>query len=391
MRRLLFLLLLLPLPARAQEADVIVELRTGSSDLRVLAEAQTSVIRGSRALGAKEIQGLSHLPLLHMRLSADRVEQLAALPQVRAVHPNHRVKAARVEGGALIGSPQLRTRYRAGGKGIGVAVFDTGIDASHPELARHVVAGFDFIGNEPFADRNGHGTAVAGIVHGMAPDAHLLSFKVLDDQGNGTEWSVLDGLNFVYANRAAFGGIHVISASIVYGGPTDEDCDAYVPEGPAFDLLDQAGILVVFSAGNDGFRDGISEFACHSKVIAAGSVYDADIGPSHHGSCDDPTTGPGQIACYSNTGKLLDVWAPAEIATTTGSGGGYHGFGGTSAAAPYVAGLIAQLRSKFPKHSAAKIRAALMSTGTPVTDTNGITRRLISGPAAYKKLKKTRR
>jgi subtilisin family serine protease len=391
MRRLLLLLLLLiPQEIRAEDADVIVELRAGSSDLRVLAQAQADVVRGSRALGAKNITGLSHLPLLNLRIPADRLSQLEAVPQVRAVYPNHRVRAARAEGGALIGSPQLRSKYKASGKGIGVAVFDTGIDSSHPELADRVVAGFDFIGNEPFADRNGHGTAVAGIVHGMAPDAHLFSFKVLDDAGNGTEWSVLEGLNAVYANRKAFGGIHVVSASIVYGGPADEDCDEVIPERPAFDLLEQAGILVVFAAGNDGFRNGISEFACHSKVISAGAVYDANIGPSHHGSCDDPTTRAGQIACYSNSGNPLDVFAPAEVARTTMSGGGYGGFGGTSAATPYVAGVIAQLKSKFPKATAAKIRSALMTTGTPLTDTNGITRRLISGTAAYKKLKKSR-
>ncbi|MFL6291044.1 MAG: S8 family peptidase [Thermoanaerobaculia bacterium] len=391
MRRLLLLLLLLiPRTVQAEEADVIVELRAGGSDLRALAQAQTSAIRGSRALGATEVAGLSHFPLLHLRLPADRVRQLAALPEVRAVYPNHRVTAARAEGGALIGSPQLRSKYRARGKGVGVAVFDTGVDASHPELARHVVAGMDFIGDEPFADRNGHGTAVAGIVHGMAPDAHILSFKVLDDEGNGTEWSVLEGLNAVYANRTAFGGIHVISASIVYAGPVDEDCDAFIPERPAFDLLEEAGVLVVFAAGNDGFRDGISEFACHSKVIAAGAVYDADIGPSHHGFCDDPTTQAGQPTCYSNWGEPLDVLAPAEVAWTTASGGGYTGFGGTSAATPYVAGILAQLRSKFPKASAAKIRSALISTGTPVIGPNGLTRNLISGPAAYKKLKKAR-
>ncbi|MEA2559184.1 MAG: hypothetical protein QOH06_688 [Acidobacteriota bacterium] len=389
-QRLLFLLLLawIPQQVQAHEADVIVELRAEGSDLRVLA---STVVSGSRALGAKNVSGLSHFPLLHLQISADRLPQLAALPQVRAVYPNHRVTAARTEGGALIGSPQLRSKYRASGKGIGVAVFDTGIDSSHPELADHVVAGFDFIGNEPFADRNGHGTAVAGIVHGMAPDAHLFSFKVLDDEGNGTEWSVLEGLNAVYANRTAFGGIHVVSASIVYGGPADEDCDDVIPERPAFDLLEAAGVVVVFAAGNDGFRNGISEFACHSKVISAGAVYDADIGPSHHGGCDDPTTRAGQIACYSNSGNPLDVRAPAEVAWTTRSGGGYTGFGGTSAATPYVAGVIAQLRSKFPKATPAKIRSVLMSTGTPLTDTNGITRRLISGPAAYKKLKKSPR
>ncbi|HVG08753.1 MAG TPA: S8 family serine peptidase [Thermoanaerobaculia bacterium] len=391
--RQLLLLCLLWIPQQVQaaeadvEADVIVELRTEGSDLRVLA---TTAITGSRALGAKNVSGLSHFPLLHLQIPADRLPQLTALPQVRAVYPNHRVTAARTEGGALIGSPQLRSKYRASGKGIGVAVFDTGVDSSHPELADHVVAGFDFIGNEPFADRNGHGTAVAGIVHGMAPDAHLFSFKVLDDEGNGTEWSVLEGLNAVYANRTAFGGIHVVTASIVYGGPANEDCDEVIPERPAFDLLEQAGVVVVFAAGNEGFRDGISEFACHSKVISAGAVYDADIGPSHHGSCDDPTTRAGQIACYSNSGNPLDVRAPAEVARTTASGGGYTGFGGTSAATPYVAGVIAQLRSKFPKATPAKIRSVLMSTGTPLTDTNGITRRLISGPAAYKKLKKAR-
>lgn len=393
MRRLLLLLLLFaPLPARADEADVIVVLRTRETAeeprLRMLAAAQAAVARESRALGAKEIAGLSHLPLLHLRIAAEQLPQLTALPQVQAVYPNHRVTAARTEGGALIGSPQLRSKYRAGGKGVGVAVFDTGIDSSHPELADHVVAGFDFIGNEPFADRNGHGTAVAGIVHGMAPDAHLLSFKVLDDAGNGTEWSVLEGLNAVYAHRRDFGGIHVVSASIVYGGPADEDCDAVIPEGPAFDLLEQAGVLVVFAAGNDGFRNGISEFACHSKVISAGAVYDADVGPSFHGACNDRRTRAGQIACYSNSGNPLDVLAPAEVANTTASGGGYTDFGGTSAATPYVAGVLAQLRSRFPKASAAKIRSALMSTGTPLTDTNGITRRLISGPAAFKKLKK---
>lgn len=389
-QRLLFLLILawLPQPALAEEADVIVELRAGDADLRVLSQAQTDAMRGSRALGAKNVTGLSHLPLLHLQIPADRLPQLAALPQVRAVYPNHRVTAARAEGGPLVGSPQLRSKYKAGGKGIGVAVFDSGIDASHPELADRVVAGFDFIGDEPLADRNGHGTAVAGIIHGMAPDAHLFSFKVLDDAGNGTEWSVLEGLNAVYANRNAFGGIHVVSASIVYGGPADEDCDDYIPERPAFDLLEKAGVLVVFAAGNDGFRNGISEFACHSKVISAGAVYDADIGPSHHGFCDDPTTRAGQIACYSNSGEPLDVLAPAEVAWTTRAGGGYTGFGGTSAATPYVAGVIAQLRSKFPKATPARIRSALTSTGTPVTETNGITRRLISGPAAYKKLKK---
>lgn len=76
----------------------------------------------------------------------------------------------------------------------------------------------------------------------------------------------------------------------------------------------------------------------------------------------------------------------AETTPTDISSVGYRTFGGTSAAAPYVAGVIAQLRSRIPKATPAKIRAALMSTGTPIRDINGIVRNLISGPGAYKKL-----
>jgi subtilisin family serine protease len=147
-------------------------------------------------------------------------------------------------------------------------------------------------------------------------------------------------------------------------------------------------VLVAFAAGNDGFRNGISEFACHSKVISVGAVYDADIGPRDAG-CGDPATYAGKPACYSNWGEPLDVLAPAEIAWTTGAGGGYHGFGGTSAATPYVAGVLAQLRSRFPKASAEQLRSALISTGTPITEA-GITRNLINGPAAYRKLKRSK-
>lgn len=389
------------LAAKAQEEiEVIVELAvTADQDLSRLESAdpgylqqiertQATVAHRSRALGAQEISGLSHFPLLHMRLRADKVRRLAGLPHVIAIYANNPLAAARAEGGAIIGAPQLRTQYGAGGRGVGVAVFDTGIDARHSELSDHIVAGADLSGgDDPFVDRQGHGTSVAGIVHSMAPDAHIFSFKVLGDTGEGSEWNIVAGLNVAYANRNSFGGIHVINASLAGGGPINKDCDKGNPANRIINSLFKAGVVMVFSSGNEGFLDGVSAASCHSKVIAVGAVYDADIGPTSFGFCEEDSTRAGQIACYSNSGNPLDVLAPAHNARTTATGGGYTDtFGGTSAAAPYVAGVIAQLRSRLPKATPVKIRSALMSTGTPLRDLNGITRRLIFGPSAYKKL-----
>jgi subtilisin family serine protease len=377
------------------ELDIIVELaaqdsgpKAEAADVRSIQAAETAVAAALIAHGAQEVEGLSHHPLLRAQVPAAELAAVARIPSVAAIYANEPVQAARVEGGSMIGAFHLQAQSFARGQGVGVAVFDTGIDASHPEFVDRVVAGIDVIsGGDPFTDVEGHGTAVAGIVHGMAPDAHLFAFKVLDDEGHGSQFSIIAGLNSAYANRSAFGGIRVINASLAGGGPVNANCDKRNAASGIIKKLDKAGIVMVFSSGNDGYLNGISAFACHSKLIAVGAVYDGDIGPQEFSNCHDDTTTAGQIACYSNSGVLLDVLAPAHNTLTTAPGGGYEPyFGGTSAAAPYVAGVIAQLRSRLPHAKPAKIRNALLTTGTPLLDSNGVVRRLVSATAAYRKL-----
>ena len=102
------------------------------------------------------------------------------------------------------------------------------------------------------------------------------------------------------------------------------------------------------------------------------------------GSCSDPQTAADAVACFSDSGERLDVWAPADCATTPTLGGGNEFcFTGTSAATPYAAGVAALLADAIPDVSATALRAALRATGTDVTDTrNGITRKRIDAGAA---------
>ncbi|HEV3139072.1 MAG TPA: S8 family peptidase, partial [Vicinamibacterales bacterium] len=147
------------------------------------------------------------------------------------------------------------------GKGVGVAVIDSGINAQHTALANKVVASVSFVAGDPStADVFGHGTHVAGIVAGqptnvtalygggIAPGAQLINVRVLGDDGSGYTSNVIDGIEWVINNRARY-NIRVINLSL--GHPVFESCvdDPLCQEvGKAV----QAGIVVVAAAGNYG-------------------------------------------------------------------------------------------------------------------------------------------
>jgi len=310
------------------------------------------------------------------------------------------VFAQRSQGGALINAPALRASHGANGSGVGVAVLDSGIDGTHPELASRIVAEGDFTGTtgSGLIDDTGHGTACGGIIAGtsggMAPQASLWAIKVLKADGQGSTFDILAGLNAIYASRNDFGGLDIVNMSLGSRGPYNSDCDAQSPFNPIFNSLYNAGIAIFVSSGNNGDIAGIGHPACHSKAVAVGAVYDANIGPASFdnvpgqgGTCTDSTTAADQITCYSDSGNPLDILAPSHCATTPKPGGGNEScFGGTSAAAPYAAGVGAQILSIRPSTSPAQLRNAFMTTGKPLTDVNGITRSRIDAVQAYQAL-----
>jgi subtilisin family serine protease len=352
------------------------------------------------------------MPVVLLRIPRAAVPALAGDPRVERVRSNGRVRVLDAEGEALMKVPELRS---AGveGAGVTVAVIDTGIDYTHPELplGTKTVNLYDAIDRDGDAmDGYGHGTPVAGIIAGLgsgiARAAKVAAVRVLDNRGEGTDANVLEGIDAVLASLAAGNphGIRVVNMSL--GGYFDDtrppdpgSCDALAADyKSAFDLLSQAGVLVVAASGNGGCTTGIVLPACVSNTLAVGAVYDAAVSAQFFGrgqclptGCADGTPAADQVACYSDSGDRLDVLAPSQCAQAPRKGGGTIScFGGTSGAAPYASGVAALLFGAEPSRGPIEVKAAMRSTGTPVTDPrNGITRNRLDAPAALAALRST--
>jgi thermitase len=228
------------------------------------------------------------------------------------------------------------------GNGVIVALLDTGVDSTHPDLSDRVIGGYNFVDdNADATDVNSHGTACAGImvasskstegVRGIVPEAYLLPIKVMNDKGKGESFAVIEGI--VYAVDQ---GAKVLNLSIGTRGLSSALNDAIT-------YALSKGALVVAAAGNDGTPEILMP-AGYKDVICVGAV-DGNL----------------QYAPFSNYGDKLDIVAPGVAINTTAPEGKYIEFSGTSAAAPYVSGALAALMSENPYLSSTKIRERLLA------------------------------
>lgn len=230
---------------------------------------------------------------------------------------------------------------RSTGAGVTVAVLDSGVEASHPDLVGQVLSGFNTTGDgrSPQDDANGHGTHVAGTiaavrnngigVAGVAPDAKILPVTVLDEDGGGYVSDVADGISW-----AADHGAKVINMSL--GG---DSSSASVTTAVAY--AKQKGVTLVAAAGNES-QSSASFPAALDDVIGVAAL--AKPGTS--------------LASYSNHGPGVDVSAPgSQILSTTDYT--YQYFSGTSMASPHVAGVAALVLSLSPS---ANVKSTITST-----------------------------
>jgi thermitase len=218
-----------------------------------------------------------------------------------------------------------------------VAVLDTGIDSTHPDLAGKVTAARDFVdatGNT--SDASWHGTAVAGVITTADPNATLISAKVLDAQEDGTDAEIARGLDW-----AVDTGARVVNLSM--SGPTESP----VLRSAIRDAVAN-GVVVVAAAGNDG-SSAPAYPAADPNVIGVAA-----------------TTSSDALYGWSNRGSWVAVAAPGQV-TTTLRGGGFTTFLGTSAASPAVAAAAAECLAVAPGLSPAAVRGLLVSTAAPVT------------------------
>ncbi|MCP9211534.1 S8 family serine peptidase, partial [Streptomyces cucumeris] len=274
---------------------------------------------------------------------------------------------------------------------VDVAVLDTGIDKSHPDLnvVRSVnCSGVQECEDNSGADGDGHGSNVAGVIGGLdnktgytgvAPGARLWSLKILNDEGSGSSSELVAGLDWVTAHADK---IEVANISAGYDDSSNAVKDAV-------DRAVAKGIVVVVSAGNE--RKDVKDAKYHTPAdvpdaITVSALSDGDGKPGGKGSfgwCNkknrnkddslwiDHVNGGG-----SDFGPGVDIAAPGDCIQSTFKNGEYSNYSGTSQAAPHVAGAAAWLASgdHKPKNrqDVMAIRAAILKAGNSGwTDNSG--------------------
>jgi len=401
MKRLLYIIMLVSLCSAQQ---LVVKTDNSTSTIPVQSSVQAVVDNGqvhispnSNSAEARWIVELTEPPLLHYKLRKTtttaplEARRVAILNAVRTFAPTVKIskeystvingfniEAPRNSLAAIRNIPGVKTIHEdflvstepipstvsnpivltpptnASGKGVRIGIIDTGIDYNHEALGNgfgkghHVAGGYDFVNNDSDPqDDHGHGTHVAGIIagysetlKGIAPNAELYAYKVLNSQGKGYASDILAAIE-----QAIRDSVDIINLSL--GSPFGNPNDIL---STAVDRAVEAGILVVAAAGNDGEFESI-----HSPGVARNAL---TVG----------ATDGKFIASFSSKGPVAndysikpDVVAPGVGILSAKAGGGYISMSGTSMAAPIVTSIAAVLKEMHPDWNAFQIKDAIIS------------------------------
>ncbi len=283
------------------------------------------------------------------------------------------VRALDADSTPQIGAPAA---WDAGytGEGVTVAVLDTGVDTTHPDLDDVTVGSRDFTGTGNTADGYGHGTHVAsialgsgdasdGVNRGVASGADLLVGKVLDNDGYGEMSWVIDGMEW-----AAGEGADIVNLSLGESGNYSDGTD---PASSAVNTLSaEHGTLFVISAGNEGELG-------NGTVTAPGSA-DAALTVGAVDDSDEVTWYSSRGPRGGDNGLKPDVTAPGDAIVAARAAGTamdevldeFHVLGsGTSMAAPHVAGAAAVLKQARPELTGQELKSILMGSAQSTSGT----------------------
>ena len=298
--------------------------------------------KGVSILGSIPELGLARVSLSNLRGLADLASEL---PDSQDASLNYWVNApspavpldgseARSFGNQALAWLGVPASNKDWGRGVGVAILDTGVWTQHPAFEGAKITQIDLLEPEQSipGEYDGHGTAVASLIagnlpsqRGIAPAAEIISVRVLDGEGRGDTFTLAQGVV-----TAVDRGAKVLSLSLGGGG------DSLVLRR-AVDYALQQGAVIVASAGNDG-EGRVTYPAAYPDVIGVSAV-DAER----------------KLADFSNTGEGVDLAAPGIGLKSAWVGGQNVSFSGTSASAPLVAGAVAGILSQEPRLSSAEV------------------------------------
>jgi len=265
------------------------------------------------------------------------------------------------------------------GTGVNVAVIDTGIDLTHPDLQANIVGGKNCSTGRSYNDGNGHGSHVAGTIAavnntvgavGVAPEAKLWAVRVLNNAGSGTWSSVICGIDFVTSKAPANGGpITVANMSLGGAGSDDGNCGKSNKDAlhQAICRSVAAGVTYVVAAGNSSDNAANHVPAAYDEVITVSALSDSDGKSGGTGGAPACRTGEKDdyFATFSNFGADVDIAAPGVCIYSTWKGGGYNTISGTSMASPHVAGAAALYIATHPGATPAQVKDALIAAQEP--------------------------
>ena len=318
----------------AAEASSMVQGRGGK-----LLHTYTKALKGfSATLPDAAVQALRNNPNVRF-IEQDQNVSLTAVasPQTSATWGLDRIDQA---------DRPLDLLYNFAGTAAGVTAFivDTGIRPDHVEFTGRLLPGADFIADgNGTSDCNGHGTHVAGTVGGttwgVAKGVSLVPVRVLDCAGSGSWSSVIAGIDWVAASTR-----RPAVANLSLGGGASAAVDAAVAGAVS------KGVTVVVAAGNSNVDACTVSPARAPDAVTVGATTSIDV-----------------RASYSNSGTCVDLFAPGSSITSAwnASSSASNTIGGTSMAAPHVAGAAALILARTPTASPAAVAASLVSSATP--------------------------
>lgn len=374
--------------------------------------AQQSLLGRLAGANHRVIAAYEIFPVIAMHADAATLARLRNAPEVLSIQEDIPVPPADVESNRIVHVP-VPWSQGYDGTGWAVAILDTGVETAHPYFAGKTIAeacfsttdagedsvsvcpnGLSTSGTTPGQSGAGsgancdplvsgcdHGTHVAGIAvgkdyvggpghDGMARGAKLIVIQVFSKFtavacGAAAPCMMsfasdqLAALQYIYTTiRPAFANIAAVNMSLG-GGPSNATACDGDPLKTGVDTLRSVNIATVIAAGNDGYTTGISAPACISTAVSVGATDDGD-----------------GIASFSNRAPIMKLFAPGVAINSSVPPDAFATVGGTSMAAPLVAGAWALLKQKNPAWTVAQVLAQFQSTGKPIAITGGTVPRI---------------